>query len=82
MNESLQSQLYHLFGTAEATVYVAPNGASMLTHTHEKSVYAKPDGSVTTDRDEAREAWYFYNLQRNVTKCHMAGKNKYCAGRL
>lgn len=70
MNETLQQQLYHLFGVP------------MLTHTHEKSLYAKPDGSVTEDRQEAREAWYYYNLQRNVTRCNTAKKLKFCAGRL
>lgn len=70
MNETLQEQLYHLFGTP------------MLTHTHKQSLYALPNGNTTSDREEARNAWEMYQLQRNVQKCNTAGKLKYCAGRL
>lgn len=45
------------------------------------SLYALPNGDTTTDRQYAREQWELYNLTK-PTKCNVAGKNKYCAGRL
>lgn len=69
MHESLSIQLQKLFN-----MYTASEQKIIK---HER-YFALPNGGVTTNREEAREAWEIRALMRNVRNCNVAGDLKYC----
>lgn len=72
MNSTIQEQL---------RVWCIRQGVYVCTP-QPKSLFALPNGDVTEDRAEAREAWELHGLQKNVVRCNLRKKNAFCAGRL